>query len=233
VQSELYAKAQELLSHCRIGQAQALAGQQQYTAAIAQLLALPSGHPAQQKTAAWINQWSQQVYRQAEQQYQAGNLKGAMERIQSLPLETPLRPTLQRVMEQWQQEWRLNTGAIAQAQGLVREARWWDAQRALDTLSRHPYWQTQAAGLRSRIQAGIAALEQLRQRPEKTASANPRGPAGEPTPVAGLIADNALDRPYRANLARGMDEWSAWTKACQSLGGRIVDQGPEVVCKKG
>jgi hypothetical protein len=232
VQAALYPEAQALLANCRFAHAQELARQEQYGEAIAQILAIPPRHPARSKSMAWVNQWSQQVFQQADRQYQSGNLQGAIARLEALPQDTPLRPALLRLGEQWQGEWQRNERAIAQAQQQIRDARWWDARHTLASLSRHPYWQTQSAQLRARVETGISALDQLRQQPERTPAAQP-GKTSKPPAERGLIADTALDGPYRANLARGLDEWSAWTTACKSLGGRVVDQGPEVICSKG
>ena len=41
-----------------------------------------------------------------------------------------------------------------------------------------------------------------------------------------------LDAEVQRRIAGGMDEWAAFQSACQALGGRVVEAGPETACQR-
>jgi hypothetical protein len=41
-----------------------------------------------------------------------------------------------------------------------------------------------------------------------------------------------LDAAIKSLLAQGVDDWSAFTRACRQLGGKVVESGPETTCQR-
>ena len=41
-----------------------------------------------------------------------------------------------------------------------------------------------------------------------------------------------LDTRVQAQIAKGLDEWTAFTAACKSLGGKVIEAGPETACQR-
>jgi len=46
------------------------------------------------------------------------------------------------------------------------------------------------------------------------------------------VPADRLDALVQRRIAGGMDEWQAFREACNELGGRVVEAGPESACQR-
>lgn len=215
---------QPLLNNCRWQRSQQLAAAGQYPQALQLVLLIPTSDRQAPKAQVAAQQWSERVRTEAEQQFLAGNWSAAQQLLKSLPEGTPLTPTASALLAQWQQQWQQDSQAIAQAQAALSQARWWDVDRALLALSDHPYWQPQAQSLRQQAQQSIQQLAQ--QRPNAAAVAE------DGTAIAETVGEAELEPRFRQYLAQGLPDYEAWQRACQDLGGQVIDRGPESFCSR-
>jgi hypothetical protein len=102
---------------------------------------------------------------------------------------------------------------------LVAQKRWWEA---LDSLTRldHPWWKGESRALKAKVQAGINAL-----------AGHDREHDGHGA-LPHTVSAAELDARVQAQIAKGLDEWTAFTAACKSLGGKVVEAGPETACQR-
>lgn len=215
---------QPLLNDCRWQRSQQLAAAGQYPQALQLVLLIPASDRQAAKAAAAAKQWGDRVRGEAEQQFLAGNWSAAQQLLKSLPDGTPLNPTAPALLSQWQKQWQQDSQAIAQAQAALGQARWWDVDRTLLALSDHPYWQSQAQSLRQQAQQSIQKLAQ--QRPNAAAVAE------DGTAIADAVAEAELEPRFRQYLAQGLPDYEAWQRACQDVGGQVIDRGPESFCSR-
>jgi hypothetical protein len=47
-----------------------------------------------------------------------------------------------------------------------------------------------------------------------------------------MVPEAQLDAEVRKRLARGENDWAAFEAACRSLGGKVVEAGPETACQR-
>ncbi|WP_338442428.1 hypothetical protein VZG28_05575 [Synechococcus elongatus IITB4] len=212
-----------LLNDCRWQRSQQLAAQGNFPEALQLALLIPASDRQAAAAQAAARRWGEQVRAQAEQQFLAGNWPAAQKLLNALPAQTPLDPAPSVLLSRWQQQWQQDSQAITQARVALEQARWWDVDRALAKLSDHPYWQPQAQALRQQAQQSIQQLAQ--QRPNATTVA-------EDGTVIDSVAEAALEPRYRQYLAQGLSDYEAWQRACQDLGGQVIDRGPEAFCSR-
>lgn len=220
---ETVQQAQAVLQECRWQRSQQLAAQGNYPEALRLALQIPPSERQGTAAQAAARRWSEQARTQAEQQFLAGNWPAAQQLLKALPANAPLEPSPSVLLSQWQQQWQQDSQAIAKAQESLSQARWWDVDRALLTLSDHPYWQPQAQALRQQAQQSIQKLAQ--QRPNAAAVA-------EDGTVIDTVAETELEPRYRQYLAQGLSDYEAWQRACQDLGGQVIDRGPDAFCSR-
>ena len=46
-----------------------------------------------------------------------------------------------------------------------------------------------------------------------------------------LFRSERLDEMVRKRVAAGVPDWQAFGEACRTMGGRVVDNGPEATCQ--
>ena len=116
------------------------------------------------------------------------------------------------------QHWHQNRLEAERARELAQNQRWWEALDRLNRLD-HPWWQQQMQGERETINAAIAALGASQEHLQ-------HGSRHED-----VIEGEALDQAVLDKLQQGLEAWSAFEAGCQSLGGNVVEDGPESFCR--
>lgn len=213
-----------LLNDCRWQRSQQLAAQQSYSEALQLVLLIPASdrHAVPAQSAA--QEWSQILKSQAEEQFLAGNWPQAQRLLQAIPATAPLEPAASELLTRWRQQWRQDSVAVSQAKEAIAQARWWDVDRALTSLSDHPFWQSQAQSLRQQAQQSIRQLAQ--QQPDVATSIAEDGTAID------TVAEAELAPRFQQYLAQGLPDYEAWQRACREAGGQVLERGPESFCSR-
>lgn len=164
-----------------------------------------------------LDDWQQSLKQQALQLFQAGDLEASLARLE--PMGEHSRPDRSALGDQLRQIWERNRQGLERSRGLVEEQRWWEALDALNRLD-HPWWQQQGEAVRAQVKASLNRLsEQERQR-------DSHGELRHNVPL------DRLDAEVNRLIAQGMDDWEAFNKGCEALGGRVVELGPESACQR-
>ena len=165
-----------------------------------------------------LSQWVRERRDQAVEHYRRGELSTAVALLQDLSDgQEPQRDTL---IESLQIRWSLNQQLHEQAERLRDEERWWEAFDAINQLD-HPWWRAHAKPLQDEIRTATQALSG-----QGVDRDGHKGRTSHNVPL------DELDRRVRLHLTRNMGHWHAYVQACYELGGRIVDYGPESVCRR-
>jgi hypothetical protein len=202
---------------CRRRKAAQLWEQQQWAQALQLQLQLVNSEAGSVEDRRQLDGWQQSLKQQALELFQAGDLEASLARLQ--PMGEHQRPDRSALGDQLRQIWERNRQGLERARRLVGEERWWEALDALNRLD-HPWWQQQGETVRAQVQASISRLsEQERQR-------DGHGELAHGVPL------EKLDAEVSRLIAQGMNDWEAFTRACQALGGRVVEVGPESACQR-
>jgi len=129
-------------------------------------------------------------------------------------------PDGQELRDSLREHWAANRYALAAARSAADGRRWWEALNQLNHLD-HPWWQRQATPLRGRVERAIADLRRQRHDEDSHRAAAGAGDAVDP---------QQLDDRIRSLIGQGLSDWAAFQQACDDLGGRIVEDGPESAC---
>jgi hypothetical protein len=162
--------------------------------------------------------WQQDLKFRAMARFEAGDLEGALALLK--PMGEHSHPDGTAYGDNLREFWSRNRLQQDRARSLIAQKRWWEA---LDTLNRidHPWWKRQSTGLRRQVEEGIAGLK------SKEKQHNTHGDSS----VSSVPLAN-LDRAVQRNIGLGLDDWTAFTKACKELGGKVVEAGPETGCQR-
>jgi hypothetical protein len=179
-----------------------------------QLVATSAAAPSDRKR---LEAWRQQIRDRALERFAAGDLEGA--RILLQPLDSGRSGDARVLAEEMGAIWERNRLQLERADGLIRQARWWEALDALNRLD-HPWWQARGAERRQQVNQGLASLRRQDQQRDSHGAL----PHSVPT--------DQLDAAVQRRIAAGADEWQAFEQACRELGGRIVEAGPESACQR-
>ncbi|MGB5134496.1 MAG: hypothetical protein WBN89_04905 [Prochlorococcaceae cyanobacterium] len=202
---------------CRRRRAAQLWDQQQWAAALQLQLQLVNSEAGQPDDRRQLDSWQNDLKQQALELFQAGDLEGSLARLE--PMGEHHRADRSALGDQLRQIWERNRQSLERARRLAEEQRWWEALDAVNRLD-HPWWQQQGETVRAQVQRGINRLSgEERQRDGHGAL-----PHGVPI--------ERLDAEVSRLIAQGMDDWEAFNKACQALGGRVVQMGPESACQR-
>lgn len=214
-ESRFYPDATLLIQRCQFAEAQKLAESERLAEAIAALIALSPTAENSGQAETLIKEWSEQILTQAENQFQAGELDKAKEVLNSIPEEAPAADIAKRFQQQWESEWENNATLVQTAEQSLQSGRWLDAKQTLEKVSAHGYWQKQIQPLLTEAEGGIAEVlrYEAAQRQVVTVSFGER-----------------FQSLYETFVSEGMAEWDAGILACETLGGIMVDRGPEVAC---
>jgi hypothetical protein len=164
-----------------------------------------------------LETWGQELRGRALERFAAGDLDGARALLK--PLAASGSADGRVLAEEMGSIWERNRLQLERADGLIRQARWWEALDALNRLD-HPWWQARGADRRQRVNQGLARLRRQEQQHDSHGAL----PHSVPT--------DQLDAAVQRRIAAGADEWQAFEQACRELGGRIVEAGPESACQR-
>jgi hypothetical protein len=164
-----------------------------------------------------LNRWEAELRQAAMARFQAGDLDGALKAL--APMGEDHQPGGQAIGDGLREIWKRNQLQLDRAGTLVKQSRWWEA---LDSLNRidHPWWQSQSVALRNEVRAGLENLKGKDHEHDSHGS------------LPHTVPTQQLEKLVERRIASGMDEWQAFEEACQELGGRIVEAGPESACQR-
>ncbi len=179
-----------------------------------QLVNSPAARPSDQRQ---LDRWVLELQRLSLDQFQQGNLKGALALL--APIGDDHNSAGNATGDSYTQIWNRNRHLMERSQKLVAQKRWWEALDALTRLD-HPWWKGESRALKAKVQAGINALAGNDREHDGHGALPHTVPAAE------------LDTRVQAQIAKGLDEWTAFTAACKSLGGKVIEAGPETACQR-
>ena len=175
-----------------------------------------SGNPAIEERR--LQQWRQQIRRQAIEDYQRGDARQAMALLSSSG-ETRF-PDGQQLHATFEDHWASNRYAYSQAASAAAGEDWWEALDQLNQLN-HPWWQRKALSLRTDVSRQAAAMQRSNQPKDSH-----RDSGDQP------ISDAELDAAVQRHLSLGLSAWQAFELGCSELGGQVLEQGPESSCQR-
>ena len=237
----VYPEVISAVQSCYLTEAQGLADQGNWQGTLALLADFPSSFDRYGEAEALMSQGVAAVVQQAEERLADGDLAGAQALVQELPATTPGLEAVTRLTQQWQTEWDQNTELTEAAAALLKRGRWLETKQTLEKVSANPHWQTEIEPLMTKAQAGIdrvMARERAARRSTMAKRAAPQPQRSAQQPVATPVSapqpspfTQRLESVYDTYVDQGMAEWEAWQTACQTMGGTVVDQGPESTCQ--
>jgi tetratricopeptide (TPR) repeat protein len=181
-----------------------------------QLLNSGASDSADQQT---LLRWQSQLESQARARYAAGDLDGALKVLASLNGSQSAEGSA--LGDGLREDWNRNRWYQQRAAQLIPQKRWWEALDALNRIE-HPWWKRNSQPLRRQVEQGIAGL---RRQDEANHDAHSGG-------LESNVPQDQLDALVTARIARGMDDWQAFSSACRELGGQVVEAGPDTVCRR-
>jgi hypothetical protein len=164
-------------------------------------------------------EWQNALERQARELYRRGDLEGALKLLAGLDAAHNSEGTA--IGDSLRDDWNRNRWQKERAEQLIPQQRWWEALDALNRIE-HPWWRQQSQGLRRQVEQGIAGL---RHQHEAEHDAHGGG-------LESNVPDGRLNALIETKLAKGMDDWQAFSSACRELGGKVVEAGPETACRR-
>ena len=175
-----------------------------------------SGNPAIEERR--LQQWRQEIRRQAIEDYQRGDARQAMALL-SRSGETRF-PDGQQLHATFEDHWAANRYAYSQAASAAAGEDWWEALDQLNQLN-HPWWQRKALSLRTDVSRQAAVMQRSNQPKDSH-----RDSGDQP------ISDAELDAAVQRHLSLGLSAWQAFELGCSELGGQVLEQGPESSCQR-
>ena len=160
-----------------------------------------------------LQAWRQALRGRALVHYGSGAIKDALKLLAILEEADPNPPLSVALKQHWHQN-RLDA---ERAKDLAQNQRWWEALDRLNRLD-HPWWQQQMQGERETINAAIAALGVSQEHLQHGSRRDD------------VIEGEFLDQAVLNKLQQGLEAWSAFKAGCKSLGGNVVEDGPESFC---
>lgn len=163
--------------------------------------------------------WQRQLEIRALQRYREGDLQGALALLSNLNAAQNADGT--SLGDSLREDWNRNRFQQQRAAQLIPQQRWWEALDALNRID-HPWWKTHTRGLRQRVEQGIASL---RDRHDREHDSHGQG-------LESNVPPERLNQLITEKMARGLDDWQAFSAACRELGGKVVEAGPETSCRR-
>lgn len=171
----------------------------------------------QQQDRQRLMRWRDQLRNQALLSFREGNIEGAIALLE--PVEQgdgrPGTRLSDSLLETWNRN-RMNHELLLE---LVKKRKWWEALSRLNQLD-HPWWQDKALPQRQQVEAAIDAL---RDREEHHSH-------GELP--AHTVPQAKLNAAVQQRISMGMDPWQAFIAGCADVGGAVVEEGPESLCRR-
>ncbi|MEY3750398.1 MAG: hypothetical protein RLZZ186_817 [Cyanobacteriota bacterium] len=163
--------------------------------------------------------WQQQLEIRALELYRQGKLEAALAAL--TPLNAAHNAGGTALGDQLKEDWNRQRFLKERAAQLVPQKRWWEALDALNRLE-HPWWKQHTKELRRQVEQGIAGLREAHEREHDAHGSH----------LESNVPAERLNDLIGKKLAQGMDDWQAFSSACRELGGRVVEEGPETVCRR-
>ncbi len=112
--------------------------------AIALVDSLPPDHPLRGQINAYVEQWSQEILKIAENSYQDGKIDEAIATARKIPTNVSAYKLVQNKIENWQAIWSQAEDIYQQGEEQLRQLHWHDAFTAAVKLTNLPnkYWST-------------------------------------------------------------------------------------------
>jgi hypothetical protein len=117
---------------------------QDLTAAFSFVKDIPKDDPLRGYVDSNIQQWSIDLLRLAEIEYQKGNLDTAVTTAKLVPTQVPVYQTVQKRIERWQKTWKEAEEISQKTERLLRSSRWIEAYQVAVKLTKlnNEYWGT-------------------------------------------------------------------------------------------
>ncbi len=201
-------------SLCRRLQAKALweGGDQQNALRLQQQLVISPASTADD--ADQLQAWQDTLKELALIRYQQGELTEALQLLSSVE-QSDQTQTLSVTLKE---NWHRNRLEAERANDLAEDERWWEALDRLNRLD-HPWWQQQTKEQRESVNAAITALSSGQEHLQHGNS------------QSDVIQGEPLNTAVQEKLKQGMEAWTAFESGCRSLGGQVVEDGPESFCR--
>jgi hypothetical protein len=138
--------------------------------AIQMMTFLPASHPLRPEGDRLMEQWSMQILKVAEGEFQAGNLEKALQIARRIPGRAPSAQVANETMTAWQTLWEDAEAIYNETKDAMRRERWQEALAEVKQLARieNRYWaSTQYMALLNEIQAEREASELLAKQEEE------------------------------------------------------------------
>ena len=163
-----------------------------------------------------LQSWEKQLQDKAVMVFRRGDLDGALSLLK--PMQRRSDGKARQLSDSLREIWNRNQLERKRLDALVNQERWWEALDSLNRLD-HPWWQAKAGEQRERIEAAIDVLGDAQEHHQHPAS-HRNG-----------ITGTELEQAVQDQLRNGVDPWDAFEAGCRSLGGLVVEDGPESFCK--
>ena len=163
-----------------------------------------------------LQSWEKQLQDKAVAVFRQGDLNRAMALLE--PMQRRSDGKARQLSYSLREIWNRNQLERKRLDDLVGQERWWEALDSLNRLD-HPWWQTQAGEQRERIEAAINVLGDAQEHHQH--------PVGNRNGITG----SELEQAVQDQLRNGVDPWDAFEAGCRSLGGLVVEDGPESFCR--
>ena len=163
-----------------------------------------------------LQSWEKQLQDKAVAVFRQGDLNRAMALLE--PMQRRSDGKARQLSYSLREIWNRNQLERKRLDDLVGQERWWEALDSLNRLD-HPWWQTQAGEQRERIEAAINVLGDAQEHHQ------------HPVDNRNGITGSELEQAVEDQLRNGVDPWDAFEAGCRSLGGLVVEDGPESFCR--
>ena len=166
---------------------------------------------------AQLQSWRSQLRNQALETFRSGDIAKALELLK--PVESSLSPAGSRLSDSLNETWKRNQLDHQRLAELVKTKRWWEALAVMNRLD-HPWWQQRSLGLRRTVETAIDALKDQQEHQNHGDLPSHSVPNAQ------------LNQAVQQRIAQGMEPWKAFETGCQDVGGHVVEEGPESLCKR-
>ena len=175
------------------------------------------GSPQQQEQdQEQLKRWRDELRERALTLFRAGDLSEALNILR--PLEKHDGRPGSRLSNSLKESWNRNRLQLDQLKEHVEQEQWWESLSALNQLD-HPWWQRQAEPMRQQVEQAIDALRDQKEHQSHGALPNH------------TVAKDLLNDAVETRIREGMPPWEAFMAGCSDLGGTIVEDGPETLCR--
>lgn len=164
-----------------------------------------------------LQAWRNELRSEALETFRAGNLVAALALLK--PIESSISPAGSRLSDSLNETWNRNQLDHQRLAELVKGKRWWEALAVMNRLD-HPWWQRRAQPLRRTVETAIDALKDQEEHHNHGELPSHTVPSAE------------LNKAVQRRIREGMESWQAFETGCADVGGRVVEEGPESLCRR-